>query len=125
MGWVKEIREALGMTMQDLANRMGTIKQRIERIEKDEIAKKTTLESIKKIAEAMDCDFVYFFVPRVGLQQSLNAQALRAAEQIVKNVGRTMDLEAQGTSEKSKSNLVNQLAQEMIAKEDRKIWRVK
>jgi predicted DNA-binding mobile mystery protein A len=59
-GWLKEIRESLGMSMKDLAERLGTIKQRIERIEKDEVASKVTLETMKKTAEAMNCDFVYF-----------------------------------------------------------------
>lgn len=124
-GWVKEIREALGMSMQDLASRLGTIKQRIERIEKDEVSKKVTLESMKRVGAAMNCDFVYFFVPRTCLQATLKEQAVRAAEQITRNVSQTMDLEAQGTSDRSKSELISTLADEMILKEDRKIWRSK
>lgn len=122
-GWVKEIRETLGMSMQDLAHRQGTIKQRVERIEKDEVSKKLTLESMQKVANALDCEFVYFLVPRSSLQTTLNEQAQKAAAEIVKNVNQTMNLEAQGTSEKSKRALVNKLAQEMLLKGDRKIWR--
>ena len=122
-GWVKEIREALGMSMHDLATRLGTIKQRIERIEKDEISKKVTLESITKAADGLNCDFVYFLVPRASLQTILNTQAIKTATEIVQSVGQTMTLESQGTSEKSQKDLVTSLAQEMILKEDRKIWR--
>ncbi len=124
-GWVKEIREALGMSMQDLALRLGTIKQRIERIEKDEISKKVTLESMRKAADALDCNFIYFFVPRTSLQSTMNEQAMKAAEEIAKDVGHTMTLEAQGTSPAAKKELVQRLAQEMLLREDRKIWKAK
>lgn len=124
-GWVKEIRESLGMSMHDLATRLGTIKQRIERIEKDEVSKKVTLESIKKAAEAMDCDFVYFLVPKSSLQEILNKQAIKSAKEIVQGVGHTMTLESQGTSKKAQADLVMALAQEMVFKGDRKIWKSK
>ena len=57
-GWVREIRTALGMSMADLASRLGVIKQRIEGLEKNEVAGTVTLESLRKAAEAMDCEFV-------------------------------------------------------------------
>ena len=124
-GWVKEIRESLGMSMQDLADRLGTIKQRVDRIEQDEIEKKVTLDSIQKAANALDCEFVYFLVPKTSLQNTINHQAIQAAQEIVKNVGQSMDLENQGTSQKSKKDLISKLAQEMLVKDDRKIWRKK
>ena len=125
LGWVKEIRESLGMSMQDLAIRLGTIKQRIEKIEKDEVAAKTTLETMKKVAEALDCDFVYFLVPKTSLEQTLKTQAYRSAQKIIKQVETTMELEKQETSSRSQKQLIERLAYEMLLKEDRKIWREK
>ena len=63
-GWLKEVRQALGMSMQDLALRLGTIKQRIQRMEKDELPGKVTMDSMQKAAEAMNCEFVYFIVQK-------------------------------------------------------------
>jgi predicted DNA-binding mobile mystery protein A len=125
LGWVKEIRESLGMSMQDLASRLGTIKQRVEKIEKDEVAAKTTLETMKKVAEALDCDFVYFLVPKTSLEQTLKTQAHKSAQKIIKQVETTMELEKQETSSRSQKQLVERLALEMLLKEDRKIWREK
>lgn len=123
-GWVKEIRSSLGMSMQDLADRLGVIKQRVDRIEKDEVQGAVTLKTLQDTAEAMNCELVYFFVPRgEGLQKNLEEQARRAAKQIVKNTEHTMQLEEQGTSRQSQLQLVEALAQEMLLKEDRRIWK--
>lgn len=125
-GWVNEIREALVMTMQDLADRLGVIKQRVDRIEKDEVAGSVTLKTLQEAAEALNCDFVYFFVPKgAGLQATLEKQARKAAEEIVKNTEHSMELEEQGTSRNSQQRLVESLTQELLIKEDRKIWRTK
>jgi predicted DNA-binding mobile mystery protein A len=124
-GWLKEIRESLGMSMKDLAERLGTIKQRIERIEKDEVASKVTLETMKKTADAMNCDFVYFILPKNSLEEILKDQSLKAAEKILKQVGKTMALEAQSTSNISEKKMIESLAQEMLLKQDRKIWKEK
>jgi len=125
LGWVKEIRESLGMSMQDLGDRMGVLKQRIERIEKDELGGKTTLETMKKTAEALNCEFIYFLVPKNTLEETLKAQAHKSAADMMNQVAKTMSLEDQGTSKKSQKELVNNLAQEMLLNEDRKIWRQK
>ncbi len=124
-GWLKEVRESLGMSMKDLAERLGTIKQRIERIEKDEVAAKVTLETMRKTAAAMNCDFIYFVVPKNSLEETLKDQALRTAQKILKQVGKTMALEAQGTSNLSQKKMIENLAQEMLSKVDRKIWKQK
>ncbi len=124
-GWVKEIREALGMSMQDLASRLGVIKQRIERIEKDEVTGKLTLETMHKTAEGLNCEFVYFLVPKISLEEALKKQALTAARAITKDVENTMKLESQGTSTKAQKQLIEKLAQEMLSNQDRRIWKAK
>jgi predicted DNA-binding mobile mystery protein A len=125
-GWVNEIREALGMTMQDLGERLGVIKQRVDRIEKDEVEGVVTLRTLQEAAAAMNCDFVYFFVPRgEGLQKNLEEQAHKAARALVKSTEHTMELEDQGTSKQAQSLLIESIAQELLMKEDRRIWRMK
>lgn len=113
------------MSMQDLSGKLGVIRQRIEQIEKGELAGTISLDGMRKAAQAMDCEFVYFLVPKSSLEQTLKKQALKAAEAISRQVGTTMELESQGTSAKARKQLIERLAQEMLIKEDRKIWRVK
>ncbi|AHZ84230.1 hypothetical protein Bb109J_c1535 [Bdellovibrio bacteriovorus] len=121
-GWVREIRTALGMSMNDLATRLGVIKQRIEGLEKNEAAGTVTLESLRKAAEAMNCEFVYYFVPKQGLQKTLEAQALKVADEIVKSSEHSMSLELQATSKSAQKALTEEIAQELLRNEDRRIW---
>ncbi len=124
-GWVREVRTALGMSMNDLATRLGVIKQRIEGLEKNEVAGTVTIESLRKAAEAMNCDFVYHFVPKQGLQKTLESQANKVAEEIVKSSEHSMSLELQGTSKSAQKALVEEIAFELLRNEDRRIWSLK
>ncbi len=121
-GWVREIRTALGMSMQALGQRLGVIKQRIEALEKAEVEGKVTVESLRKAAEALDCEFVYAFVPRKGLQTFLEQEARNVAMNLVSTTSHSMNLELQGTSKSSKADLVAEIAKKLVDQEDRRIW---
>ena len=62
-GWVKAIRGSLGMTIRQLADRVGVGHGSIAELEKREPKKKVTLESLERVARAMDCKVVYAIVP--------------------------------------------------------------
>ncbi|MBD5657472.1 MAG: XRE family transcriptional regulator, partial [Candidatus Eremiobacteraeota bacterium] len=53
-GWIKAIRESLGMTARQLAARMGVAPSRIPPIEKAEITGTTTLRTLRQAAAAMN-----------------------------------------------------------------------
>jgi predicted DNA-binding mobile mystery protein A len=124
-GWIKEIREALGMSLHDLADRLGVIKQNINQLERNEVSGKLTLASLEKAADALDCELVYFLVPRASLQSMVEEQALKSAKEIVKMTNTTMGLEDQTASKKSQELLEKKLASELLLKKDRRIWRIK
>uniref|UniRef100_UPI0028A95AA5 helix-turn-helix domain-containing protein n=1 Tax=Aquidulcibacter sp. TaxID=2052990 RepID=UPI0028A95AA5 len=67
-GWIKAIREALGLTAQQLASRMGVVQSRVSTIEKAEITGATTVKTLRATAEAMGCTFVYAIVPTKPLE---------------------------------------------------------
>lgn len=95
-GWIRAVRQALGMSTPDLADRMGITHVSVLRLESAEAQGKVTLERLSRAAQAMDCELVYALVPRTSLSQTVENQArLRIAEQ-VRATGRSMDLEAQG-----------------------------
>jgi predicted DNA-binding mobile mystery protein A len=123
-GWIKEIRESLGMSLQDLGSRMGVIKQRVERIQKDEVSGKVTLETMQKAAEALHCEFVYILIPKEGsLDKSLTQQAHKLADEILNSVDSTMKLENQATSTQSKKDLHKKLVHDLLEKLDRRFWK--
>ena len=116
-GWISAVRQALGMTAKQLAERVGLSQPRIAKMELNENNLK--ISTMKKIAEGLDCDFVYGFVPKSSLQETINRQARKKAEAILSNVNTNMALEDQLADD---PNILTDVADEMIAKNIKRIW---
>jgi predicted DNA-binding mobile mystery protein A len=121
-GWIREIRDALGMSAKQLARRLGIRQSGIAKMEGTEVAETISLQSLRKVADALDCELVYAFVPRSSLEVTLRTQALRRAAQIVERVDHTMRLEAQNRSQEEKEEEIQELADEMVRTLSREIW---
>lgn len=73
-------------------------RQRIQRFEKAEANERITLRTLRRVAEAMDCDLVYAIVPKSGsIQQLAEARARAEATKRVLSVEHTMALEEQAS----------------------------
>jgi predicted DNA-binding mobile mystery protein A len=96
-GWVRALRDALGMTGAQLGARIGVRPQTIESIEKSEAAGTIQLNTLRRAAEALDCTLVYALVPNSSLQAVVEARAHKIAIRELQRVAHTMRLEAQGT----------------------------
>ena len=94
-GWIKAIRESLGMTVRQFAARMGVAPSRIPTIEKAEITGGTTVRTLRQAAAAMNCAFVYAFVPIEPLDDTLRKRAMQKARKNVSRLDHTMRLENQ------------------------------
>jgi len=70
-GWIRAIREALGISASVLGERMGTSRQLTLQQEKAESEDRITLKSLRVLAQALDCDLVYGLVPRAGSLEEL------------------------------------------------------
>jgi predicted DNA-binding mobile mystery protein A len=100
-GWIKAIRTAIGMSMQQLGNKLNVSKQGIMDIEKREQDGSVTIKSLREIARAMDMQLVYGFVPNDGsLDTLIEKRATELATQIVMRTANTMKLEDQANSKK-------------------------
>lgn len=98
-GWVRALRDALGMTGAQLGARMGIRPQTVETIEKSEAAGTIQLNTLRRAAEALDCTLVYALVPNTSLEAMVNARARKIAMRELQRVAHTMRLEAQGTDD--------------------------
>ena len=94
-GWVRAIRDALGMSAADLAARMNVVESTVLRLETGERHGRVQLDSLRRAASALDCDLVYVLLPRNQLDTQVNQQALRRAKQGLGRVQHTMALEDQ------------------------------
>ncbi|MGQ3015333.1 MAG: mobile mystery protein A [Flavobacteriales bacterium] len=99
-GWVRSIRSALGMSMQQLGRKLSISKQSVQDIEKREQEGSITLRSLRETARALDMQLVYGFVPNGGSLDALIEQKARElATEIVLRSSHTMMLEGQENSE--------------------------
>jgi predicted DNA-binding mobile mystery protein A len=106
-GWLRAIREALGMSIAQVAQRMGVTRVRILEFEKAEEDNRITLGSLKRVAEAMNCKLVYAVVPKSGtITELAERQAREEASKRVLSVEHNMALENQAPGD------VNQLIEE-------------
>jgi predicted DNA-binding mobile mystery protein A len=95
-GWLRAIREASGMTMQQLGAAMGVTRQHIAFFEKSEADDRITLKTLKRAAEGLGCELVYALVPKSGsLSDLAKAHARRQATENVLAVEHSMALENQ------------------------------
>lgn len=94
-GWMRAIREALGMSSRQLAARMKAAPSRIPAIEKAEVTGSTTIRTLREAAAAMNCTFVYAFVPTKPLDEILRERAVQKAGDDIARLDHTMRLENQ------------------------------
>jgi len=121
-GWIKAIREALGMTTAQLGHRMGVSQPRITEIERAEIEDKITISSLRRAAEAMNCTLVYAIVPDKTLEDVVHERALQIAIKILGGVSHTMALENQSLTKQDLKNEIEYLARDLMLKKSRSLW---
>ncbi|OQY45115.1 MAG: mobile mystery protein A [Candidatus Parabeggiatoa sp. nov. 2] len=121
-GWIRAIRETLGMTARQLAARLGVSPPRITRLEADEMEGKLTLNTVKRTAEALDCVFVYGFVPKTSLKNIVKTQALKVAASQIGYVSHTMQLENQKPSDELLKQEIEIVVEEILKEWPRTLW---
>src|SRR5260221_12857539 len=79
-GWIRAVRNALGMTTAQLGKRMNVRQPRIVELEKAEVTGNITMQSLERAAEALGCRVVYALVPHKPLTETLEERALQIAQ---------------------------------------------
>lgn len=124
-GWVKAIRKSLGLSIRQLAARIGVGHGSLNQLEKREPTGKVTLESLERAARAMDCKVVYAIIPideGFTLDTIIESRAKAAARKIMREVSHSMLLEGQGTSKKQLKEEIMRVAKMLIESGDPRIW---
>ena len=125
VGWVRAIREALGMSAAVLAKRLEITPSGFRKLEQAEAADAITLATLRRMAEALDCDLQYALVPRRPLRTMRFQQALKLAQEWQQRADRTMALEAQTIQEPSATSQqrLEAMAQEILHSSATRLWR--
>lgn len=121
-GWLKAIRESLGMTTSQMGKRLGVVQSRAVAIEQAETKGTITLNSLEKAAQAMNCRLVYAIVPRKPLEELVKDRAHQKAKKSLKMTSHTMALEAQTLEAEDEAELLKSLTRKFIEKSGSSLW---
>jgi predicted DNA-binding mobile mystery protein A len=121
-GWIRAVREALGMSGKQLAGRLQVSQPRVFKLEQDEPAGALTLKTMRQVAESLDCVFVYALVPRSSLEETVKTQARVVAAGRLQRVSHTMLLEAQGLTSEEQQASLDTAIEELVRETPRDLW---
>lgn len=122
-GWLKAIRESLGLTERQQAARLGITGSTLHKSESAEAEGRITLGQLRKLADGLDCELVYALVPRKPLTQVVEDRARAIALQEVGAVAHTMSLEDQRPGTEQLRKQVERRAAELLRGRWSDLWR--
>jgi len=122
-GWIRFIRQSIGMSMRQLGSRLNIRPQSVADLEKREAEGKVTLHALRDAAEALDMKLVYAIVPKHGTVNDLvHGQARKLALDAVRRTSISMSLEDQSVSRDELLREVDNLAEDLIRNKSRSFW---
>ena len=121
LGWLRTIRKALGMTRKQFGHLQGVTQATVADIETSERDGKIQLNTLRRAAAALDCEFVYALVPRVPLAQRVDARLDALAEAAYQRTALSMALEGQLEEDPTAKAIKIKAIRDAIAPRD--LWR--
>jgi predicted DNA-binding mobile mystery protein A len=122
-GWIRSSRTAIGMTLKQLATRLGFSVPAAKNFEMREVDEAITLASLRKIANAMEMDLVYYFKPKQdSLDDLLQIRAELKAKELMERSNQAMLLENQEADNKNKSREYDRLITEIRNQKLSSLW---
>jgi predicted DNA-binding mobile mystery protein A len=121
-GWIRAIRESLGMSDRQLAARMGVAPSRIPALERAEATGGTTVRTLRQAALAMNCTFVYAFVPIEPLDDILRERAIIKARKAISRLDHTMRLENQAVLKSDLDAELQRMVEQVVSGSLRGLW---
>jgi predicted DNA-binding mobile mystery protein A len=119
-GWVRAIRDSLGMTGVQFARRLGIRPQSVEAVEKSEANGSIQLKTLRRAAEVLDCTLVYALIPNTSLEGVVRQRARKIAMRDLGRVAHTMKLEAQGTGDANLEDRIEAYIRDELKERD--LW---
>jgi predicted DNA-binding mobile mystery protein A len=121
-GWLRAIRNALGMTTAQFAQRLGVSQPRIVELEQSEASGSVTLNTLQRAAEALGCRLVYALVPERPLAETVRARADLLAARHTDAVAHSMRLEDQEVRNKDLAEDLHRQQVERLLRRPARLW---
>lgn len=122
-GWLRAVREALGLTVRQQAARAGIAVATLHKSEQSEAEDRISLAQLRKLAEALGCEVVYGLVPRKPLTEVVEEQATRIARNEILGVAHSMSLEDQRPGEDYVRSQLERRRAELLSGKWSALWR--
>jgi len=123
IGWIKTIRTTLGMSLEQLGEKLGIYKSSVARMEGREANGAITLNKMEEAGKAMRMKFVYGFVPFDGsINELIEKRAKSLATEIVMRTSRNMELEDQENTPERIRKAIEERTQEIMREMPKKLW---
>lgn len=119
-GWIRALRDALGMTAQQLGARMQITQPSVQRLELSEAEGTIQLNTLRRVAEALDCEVVYVLLPRKPLQETYDEAARAVARRELGRISHSMALEDQAVEDEGEDERLRRYIAEEL--DPREIW---
>lgn len=119
-GWIRAIRDAFGMTGGQLGRRLGVSQSTVQKLERSEQEGTIQLASLRRLAEALDCELVYAFVPRQPLERSYETAARAVADRELAAISHSMALEDQALDDADQDDRLRRFIADEL--DPRKVW---
>ena len=122
-GWLKAVRVSLGMSLQQLADKLSITKQSVREIELREKEGSITLKNLRDTANALDMQLVYGFVPKDGsIEKLIDRKAKELATRIVSRTSNTMKLEDQENTQQRLKKAIEERTAEIKNELPKMLW---
>ncbi len=121
-GWIRAVRDALGMTSAQFAKRLGVVQSSAVELEQAEARDAITLKRLERAAEALGCRVVYALIPEKPLANTVRERAERLADRQLAAVEHTMRLENQGVPDKRARAKLRQRTIDELLHSPSRLW---
>lgn len=118
-GWIRGVRDALGMSLRQLGERLGMSAPAVKSLEESEANSTITLKSLRRVAEALDCVVIYALVPKTSLTAMVDQRAREIALRALGRVSHSMALENQEVNRDLEARIQRYIASAVT---DRNLW---
>lgn len=122
-GWIRTIREALGISSRALAGMLGCTQSNISALERSEKRGSISLASLEETAKAMNCQLVYCLIPLKPLEKIMEDQARIIAKKQIALINHSMSLEDQGLSLAQLKRQEDDLVKQLLQGNPRQLWK--
>ncbi len=124
-GWVREIRDALGLSQSQLAKRAGVSRATVQQMERAEGRRRITLASLDRLAQAMGCQVAIAIVPKGGTLEDVRRRQAFARAEVLLNEKLAEKQKAGAAAPKPREleHRRERLAAKLLRGSSRKLWR--